>query len=507
MSHLRRFRVPPRLFYPAVLLVALVGSGQAATGWLNWWPPFAYLAVACVEFGAVVLSTHADERRQLGERAVWARLLSAGVAAGAVAVNWFGHPDNKMQAGFFAGMSALGYLVWLDDSAARRRDALRRAGMLPPTPPVYGLVRWLRHPWLTRRARQLALRDPALGLYGSLSAAAAAVRSERRQAAIATELRTMIAAAAGPTMATVAVNTFDMDEIARRLAAGADYDGLAARLAAQLTPAALTPKVSDPGHVTGSVQVSNPGQVSQPGHVAELSQMDQSELSQPGTVELSNSGRSAGADVLDGDLFELAASLADRPHFPLPREVADQARPTDGHRDSLSLADLFPGPTVAQATTVSEDPTNGHRNGAHVAAIPPADLALTEPSERAADDAHEDTTAALTETPEVSGDPAHEGAHSGAHKATSPALTLAPTPAVDGAHGEQPDTATSDTEVSTERAAKKLPANERKVARALARTPDATAAEIARRTGIPASTVRRLIAKLRAHDSTKQAAS
>jgi hypothetical protein len=229
-----------RAFYVVVLGVALTGAGQAATDWLGWWVPFAFAAVAAVELGGVVLSMHADARRQLGERALAARLLSAAVATGAVAANWFGHKAQLGQAAFFAGMSALGYGVWLIDSAARRRDALRRAGKLPPTAPVFGAVRWLRHPWLTRRARQLALARPDLGLYGSVDAAKADVRAERRQAAISAALREKITATVNPTMATIAVNTFDLDEIARRLASNADYDGLTALLAADLTPATLT---------------------------------------------------------------------------------------------------------------------------------------------------------------------------------------------------------------------------------------------------------------------------
>ncbi|MDQ7909203.1 hypothetical protein RB614_32245, partial [Phytohabitans sp. ZYX-F-186] len=210
-------RTALRLFYVVVFGVALVGSGQAATGWLNWWAPFAFLAVGAVEFGGAVLSMHADRRRQLGERAMWSRLLSAAVAVGAVLVNLLGHWEEPGQAAFFAGMSALGYSVWLIDSAARRRDALRAAGKLPPTPPVYGLVHWLRHPWLTRRARHLALVDPTLGLYGSLAAAEAAVRTERRQRALSKVLHAKIRQATGPAAADIAVTVYDLDEVAARL--------------------------------------------------------------------------------------------------------------------------------------------------------------------------------------------------------------------------------------------------------------------------------------------------
>lgn len=231
-------RAPIRAFYLTVLLLALAGQSLAATEWLGWPLLLAIVAVAAVEFGGVVLSMHADQRRQLGERAAAARILSAAVAAGAVAVNWFGH-DDRMQGAFFAGMSALGYLVWLVDTGARRRDQLRAARMLPPTPPAYGM-QWLRHPGLTARARRLALETPDLGLYGSLAAATAQAKAERRQVALATALRRkVVTALKDPVMAEIATTTFDLDEIARRLAASADYEGLTALLGADLAPARL----------------------------------------------------------------------------------------------------------------------------------------------------------------------------------------------------------------------------------------------------------------------------
>src|SRR6266511_762791 len=163
-------------FYAVVALIALAGQTGAAVEWLGWWWLFALGAVAAVEFGGIILSVYGDHRRRLGERALFARVLSAAVAAGAVAVNWLGHHD-RLQGGFFAGMSALGYLVWLLHSGARRRDQLRAAKKLQTTPPTYGPWQWARHPWLTRRARALALRDLTLGLYGSLTAAQDAIRA------------------------------------------------------------------------------------------------------------------------------------------------------------------------------------------------------------------------------------------------------------------------------------------------------------------------------------------
>ncbi len=113
-------------------------------------------------------------------------------------------------------------------------------GDLPPTAPVYGWWSWLAHPALTRRARALALADPTLGLYGSLTASRTAVRVQRRQTAIAGLLRRKLAQGRDPLAAQIAVTVYDLDEIAARLAAGADYTGLTALIAADLNPARLT---------------------------------------------------------------------------------------------------------------------------------------------------------------------------------------------------------------------------------------------------------------------------
>ncbi|MEV6927566.1 hypothetical protein AB0M46_24110 [Dactylosporangium sp. NPDC051485] len=229
-----------RGFYLVVLLVALAGQVSGAVTALHIPLLWAIPAVGALELGGVVVLANADVRRRLGEHAIGSRILSAAIAAGAVAFNWLAHQDHLL-GGFFAGMSALGYLVWLTHAENSRRDRLRALGDLPPTTPAYEVVgHWLRHPWLTRRARSLAKADPDLGLYASLAAARTEIRTERRQAAIATVLHRKIRAAVDPTTADIAVAVFDLDIIADRLADGADYDGLTALIAHDLTPARLT---------------------------------------------------------------------------------------------------------------------------------------------------------------------------------------------------------------------------------------------------------------------------
>ncbi|MFE9193501.1 hypothetical protein ACFYL6_28275 [Micromonospora sp. NPDC007208] len=224
-------------FYVVVLLVALGGqvSGAMERLGMPWY--IALPAVGALELGGVVVLANVDVRRRLGEPAILSRVLSAGIASAAVAFNWLAH-SNHLEGGFYAGMSLLGYLVWLMNTENQRRDRLRARQQLPPTTPAYEPVgHWLRHPWLTRRARSLAKADPSLGLYGSLDAARAQIRAERRQAALSKVLHRKISRALDATTADIAVAVYDLDEIARRLAEQADYDGLTALIAADLAPA------------------------------------------------------------------------------------------------------------------------------------------------------------------------------------------------------------------------------------------------------------------------------
>jgi hypothetical protein len=228
-------------FYVVVLLVALAGQVSGAVETLHIPLLAAVPAVGALELGGIVVLANADVRRRLGEGALASRVLSAAIAAGAVTFNWLAHADHLL-GGFFAGMSALGYLVWLMHTENQRRDRLRATGDLAWTTPAYEVVgHWLVHPWLTRRARALAKADAELGLYDSLAAARAAVRRERRQAAIAKVLHRKIRAAVDGTTAEIAVQTYDLDEVAARLADGADYDGLTALIAADLVPSRLAP--------------------------------------------------------------------------------------------------------------------------------------------------------------------------------------------------------------------------------------------------------------------------
>ena len=226
-------------FYVVVLLVALAGQVSGAVEALHIPLVWAIPAVGALELGGIVVLANADVRRRLGERATASRLLSAVIAVGAVTFNWVAHANHLLGA-FFAGMSALGYLVWLMHTENQRRDRLRAKGNLPPTSPAYEMfAHWLRHPWLTMRAKSLAKAHPGLGLYESLAAARAEIRWERRHSAISKVLHRKIRSAVDPATADIAVAVYDLDEIASRLTGNADYEGLTALIAADLAPARL----------------------------------------------------------------------------------------------------------------------------------------------------------------------------------------------------------------------------------------------------------------------------
>ncbi|GAA4259984.1 hypothetical protein [Dactylosporangium darangshiense] len=223
-----------RLFYTAVLVVALYGTATGAvTAFdLPWW--IAISGIFALELGGVTFLSNADVRRRLGEHATASRLLGALIAATAATFNVATH-SSRLLGGFYALMSALGFVSWWLDVENKRRDRLRAKGLLPAPTPKYELSHWIRHPMITAQARGLAKAHPQLGLYGSLQAARIIRRREQRDAALADALRTRIRAAAGKQMADIAVLTYDMDEVAHRLRTNADYDGLTALLGSELT--------------------------------------------------------------------------------------------------------------------------------------------------------------------------------------------------------------------------------------------------------------------------------
>lgn len=154
----------------------------------------------------------------------------------------WGHQSDPYIGIGFATLSAGAYCLALIHMSARRRDALRAAGLLAQVPPAYGVWRWVRRPVLTARAAELA-RVQGLGLRESLRQAELELRAERRRPAIAAAVEAAIRSSHDdPQMAEIAVSTLDLDRIATELAATADYAGWAKRLA----PAVTAPPEVDP---------------------------------------------------------------------------------------------------------------------------------------------------------------------------------------------------------------------------------------------------------------------
>ncbi|GAA4728502.1 hypothetical protein [Phytohabitans rumicis] len=361
----RRASVMRQGFYVVVLLVALAGQVSGAVEALGIPLAAAIPAVAALELGGIVVLANADVRRRLGERAIGSRLLSAAIAVGAVAFNWLAHDDHLL-GGFFAGMSALGYLVWLTHTENQRRDRLRATGDLPPTTPAYEVVgHWLRHPWLTNRAKSLAKANPDLGLYGSIAAAQDEIRRNRRRRAIAKVLHRKIRAAVDPTTADIALAVYDLEEIAGRLASQADYDGLTALIAADLAPARLAPSPSSlatsepapsPADTSASEQVEPPSaaltETTDQFRVLAAVRRELEELQAPGRSQGPSSPRRrprtpeppapAPSTPLADEEPEPVSRTARRDRSLRSRVHAalDRHAPVDGRGDSTQLVDL-----------------------------------------------------------------------------------------------------------------------------------------------------------------------
>jgi hypothetical protein len=287
-------KVPDRLlviFYSAALVNALVGQTQGASLWLHWDIVPALAAVGTAELAGVAIMAYADARRRLNEAAVGARVLSFLVAAGAVALNWFGHYDSKDQptiaGAYFAGMTGLAYLIYVIRTEAKRRDRLRKLGRLAHTPPAYGMWQWAFHPNLTRRARNLARDDAQLTREKSLAAAKAEIREEKRHAAVVAVLARYAQATARDAQAGEAVvHAYNLDDIAKRITAGADADALA-----QMVLALGTPDVTRA--IAAAEQARPPIRI--------------------GPVKVGRRGRTARPDGVDGDRPPVVDGVVDDP--------------------------------------------------------------------------------------------------------------------------------------------------------------------------------------------------
>ncbi|GAA1604389.1 MULTISPECIES: hypothetical protein [Kribbella] len=234
-------------FYATAAAAALVGQVWAGVTHIPWpsdgFSPLLKIilvtpAVAVLELGGVATAALADLRRRKGEQAYAYRAMSFFAALVAVVFNVVGHwrPEERFLAFGFGGLSAFAYVLWLIHSSARRRDALRRAGQMRDTGPVYGVVQWAREPRVTWLARSLAI-EHGYTLYESLRAAHHQIRNRSRREAIAGTVAEYIRSEhQDERLAKIAETTYDPDRLAGMLEERINYEVITNKLTKAISP-------------------------------------------------------------------------------------------------------------------------------------------------------------------------------------------------------------------------------------------------------------------------------
>ena len=234
-------------FYATAATAALVGQVWAGVTHIPWpeegFSPFLKIAlvtpaVAVIELGGVATAALADLRRRKGEQAYAYRAMSLFAAVVALVFNVVGHwrPEERFLAFGFGGLSAFAYVLWLIHSSARRRDALRKAGQMATTGPVYGVVQWAREPKVTWLARSIAL-EHGFGLYESLRAARVQMRNNTRREAIAGTVAEYIRSEhQDERLAKIAETTYDADRLAGMLEERINYEVVTNKLTLAISP-------------------------------------------------------------------------------------------------------------------------------------------------------------------------------------------------------------------------------------------------------------------------------
>ncbi|MEI8407633.1 MULTISPECIES: hypothetical protein [unclassified Kribbella] len=255
-------------FYATAAAAALVGQVWAGVTHIPWpetgFSPFLKIAlvtpaVAVLELGGVATAALADLRRRKGEQAYAYRAMSFFAALVAVVFNVVGHwrPEERFLAFGFGGLSAFAYVLWLIHSSARRRDALRRAGQMRETGPVYGVIQWAREPRVTWLARSLAI-EHGYGLYESLRAAQHQIRNKSRREAIAGTVAEYIRSEhQDERLAKIAETTYDPDRLAGMLEERINYEVITNKLTKAISP---PPEPAEDRPVPAAVWVLEGGQ-------------------------------------------------------------------------------------------------------------------------------------------------------------------------------------------------------------------------------------------------------
>jgi hypothetical protein len=136
----RHIPVKLRVFYALVLLLAFFGQAGGVKGWLIpddadrfqtfllWILVLAFVLV--LELGTVVLLSRAQELRHAGEPAAVMIAAATVLAFGAAALSFVGHwsdvQTDRIQACAFAGITLLGFVIWLFMSDLKEQPFISR---------------------------------------------------------------------------------------------------------------------------------------------------------------------------------------------------------------------------------------------------------------------------------------------------------------------------------------------------------------------------------------------
>lgn len=254
LSNLNSLDVLGALYYTGLVSSALWGGTEAMVALWHIAYPQASFFVGLAEVGGVYLAHMADVEQRKGSKpfVIWS--LATAVATGAVALQLKGHIaiGETVQAYYFAGASALGFVTYVARSVHKRRQIRRDEGGLARPTPSYGIEQWVRHPVVTMTARGLARNsDVAMSRAQSINAAKIQLGLERW-------IKMTVNSSSGakgpdgkpqPTdrrRAKAMMTVHPTDLIAAELAEVADRDTYVRWLASMLDPRVMTGAVKAP---------------------------------------------------------------------------------------------------------------------------------------------------------------------------------------------------------------------------------------------------------------------
>lgn len=225
------FKPVELLFYALVLGIAGYGNGDALHSRYHFLPFIAVMIALVLEVAGVVFADFADGRMRKGEKAIVARVVSAIIATGVAALNWFGHFEiDPLLASVYAGASLIAYVYWMFKASANRRDAQRAKKRMDAVAASFSVAQWITHPIVTRKAAALSKKDPGLGTAGSLEAI-------RLQKALGAWIRSQVTQANDKETADAMLAIYDPDQMAHELRKYVQWEQFAKALAGQIDPA------------------------------------------------------------------------------------------------------------------------------------------------------------------------------------------------------------------------------------------------------------------------------